>query len=313
MSTTSRAHTDYTVGWVCALKEELVAAKLMLDETHPRLPPLPNDGNTYTLGSIGEHNVVIACLPEAGTNTAATVATWMASSFTNVKIGLLVGIGGGIPPKVKLGDIVVSKPTDGYTGVVQHDFGKVESGCPPAFRRTKVLRKSPTLLLTALAEQRADHDINGFDIHQSLNDLRNKHPRLKPEYTRRPNFPQSPHNPQIEDSGVQPQKEDDLQIHYGLIVSGNQVIKNATIRDSLDKNLDGRVLCVEMEAAGLMDDFPCIVIRGISDYADENKNDDWHQYAAAVAAVYARDFLKHIRPADIREETPINDVIQHQG
>jgi nucleoside phosphorylase len=32
-------------------------------------------------------------------------------------------------------------------------------------------------------------------------------------------------------------------------------------------------VCIEMEAAGLMDWFPCLVIRGIYDYADLYKND----------------------------------------
>ncbi|KAF9637134.1 hypothetical protein BFW01_g8030 [Lasiodiplodia theobromae] len=56
-------HDAYTVGWVCALTIELIAAQEMLDEEHDDLPPDGNDTNSYTLGSIGEHNVVIACLP----------------------------------------------------------------------------------------------------------------------------------------------------------------------------------------------------------------------------------------------------------
>ena len=54
-----------------------------------------------------------------------------------------------------------------------------------------------------------------------------------------------------------------------------------------------------MEAAGLMNTkFPCIVIRGISDYADSHKNEVWMEYAAATAALYARDLLRTM-PADI--------------
>lgn len=34
-------------------------------------------------------------------------------------ISLMVGIGGGIPSKVKLGDVVISTPVDQYLGVVQ--------------------------------------------------------------------------------------------------------------------------------------------------------------------------------------------------
>ena len=60
------------------------------------------------------------------------------------------------------------------------------------------------------------------------------------------------------------------------------------------------VLCVEMEAAGLMDDFPCLVIRGICDYADSHKNKRWQPYAAATAAAYAKELLSTI-PAHVVE------------
>jgi len=67
---------DYTVGWVCALPIELTAAQEMLDEEHDDLPQDSDDANIYTLGRIGEHNVVIACLPagQTGTNSAAAIA-----------------------------------------------------------------------------------------------------------------------------------------------------------------------------------------------------------------------------------------------
>ncbi|RYC59263.1 hypothetical protein CHU98_g6961 [Xylaria longipes] len=68
-----RTHNDYTVGWVCALPKEQTAATAVLDgQIHPELPKLPNDYNTYTLGSIGSHNIIIACLPKGkiGTNSA---------------------------------------------------------------------------------------------------------------------------------------------------------------------------------------------------------------------------------------------------
>ncbi|KAK6496766.1 hypothetical protein TWF481_001754 [Arthrobotrys musiformis] len=301
MTTETLRREDYTVGWICALKEEMVAAKIMLDKIHQKLPQLPNDTNSYILGSIGEHNIVIACLPEAGTNQAGKVATWMVSSFSNVKVGLMVGIGGGVPGKVRLGDVVVSTPTDRYPGVVQYDYGKVEG---KGFRRTGALNKPPTALLTALKSLQAEHDISGFELQESLDRLGKLYPKLGKSYKQRP----SP-GPQLDgDEGGE-----ETEIHYGLIISGNMVIKDAKYRDELDESLDGKVLCIEMEAAGLMDDFPCMVIRGICDYADSRKNDDWHHYAATVAAAFARDFLGHIRPVDVHRETPIRDILLRQG
>jgi nucleoside phosphorylase len=54
-----------------------------------------------------------------------------------------------------------------------------------------------------------------------------------------------------------------------------------------------------MEAAGLMDNFPCLVIRGICDYADSHKNKRWQAYAALAAAACAKELLLVIPPADV--------------
>ena len=81
-------------------------------------------------------------------------------------------------------------------------------------------------------------------------------------------------------------------IHYGLIASGDQVMRDGATRDRLGREHD--VLCFEMEAAGLMDSFPCLVIRGICDYADSHKNKNWQDYAAATAAAYAKELLSII-------------------
>jgi len=90
---------DYTVGWVCALPIELAAAAGMLDEEHQDLPQDTNNSNLYTLGRIGEHNIVIACLPagQLGTNSAVAAAVQMKSRFTSIEFILIVGIGDRVP------------------------------------------------------------------------------------------------------------------------------------------------------------------------------------------------------------------------
>ncbi|PWY64383.1 purine and uridine phosphorylase [Aspergillus eucalypticola CBS 122712] len=90
----------------------------------------------------------------------------------------------------------------------------------------------------------------------------------------------------------------DTKVHYGTIASGNQVLKDAHERDRLAAEL-GRVLCFEMEAAGLVNNFPCLVIRGICDYADSHKNKEWQPYAAGVAAAYAKELLSVIPPGHV--------------
>src|SRR5271156_6894383 len=101
---------DYTVACICPMGVELAAVEAMLDEIHPSLS-YSRDRNSYTLGQIGVHNVVVAVMPEIGNNRAASVATQLMNDFRSIRFGLLVGIGGGVPSEendIRLGDDVVS-------------------------------------------------------------------------------------------------------------------------------------------------------------------------------------------------------------
>ncbi|RKL06523.1 Vegetative incompatibility protein HET-E-1 [Fusarium oxysporum] len=102
----------------------------------------------------------------------------------------------------------------------------------------------------------------------------------------------------------------DPEIHYGIIASGNKLIKDAATRDNLFGHTGHQCLCVEMEAAGLMDRFPCLVIRGICDYADSHKNDRWQRYAAATAAAFAVELLEYVPVAQLEATQKIAGVIQ---
>lgn len=115
------AHDAYTVGWVCVLRSELNALRALLNEEHKRLPAAEKDDNSYLLGHIGEHNVVVA-FPGSGTyrtNAAAQTATNMVRIFRNIRFGLMVSVGGGAPKRpdpedplkdIRLGDVMVSIP-----------------------------------------------------------------------------------------------------------------------------------------------------------------------------------------------------------
>ena len=124
MATIQRHAEDYSIAWICALDLELTAARGMLDKEHDELPIGNQDSNTYTLGQIGPHNIVIASLPQGtiGTSAAAICASNLLRSFPKVRFGLLVGVGGAAPSdlnqdpreNIQLGDVVVSTPADGY-------------------------------------------------------------------------------------------------------------------------------------------------------------------------------------------------------
>ncbi|ETS77358.1 hypothetical protein PFICI_11232 [Pestalotiopsis fici W106-1] len=317
------APEEYTVGLVCALPLEMAAVELMLDQTHPEIPEQdPADHNSYTLGQIQGHNVVIACLPAGtyGTTTAATVAKDLLRTFKSIRFDLMVGIGGGAPSRIhdiRLGDIVVSQPDRTNGGIIQYDRGKiVKDG---EFQRTGSLNAPPQTLLTALARLQAKHMIEESRIPQFLDDLVTKVPKkAKKKFSYQGAIHDCLYLAEYDhiDAGstceecdrtrtVQRDERDDTDpvIYYGTIASGNQVIKHGTTRDRLSKELGA--LCFEMEAAGLQD-FPSLVIRGICDYADSHKNKMWQEYAAAA---FAKELLSYVRPDRVLQEKPIPQLV----
>jgi len=98
------------------------------------------------------------------------------------------------------------------------------------------------------------------------------------------------------------------KFHYGTIGSPNTVVKDAGLRDELRRAL--KIIYVEMEAARLMDSFPCLVIRGICDYADSHKNKKWQPYAAAVAAAYMKELLSIIPAKDVAKVPAVTAVVE---
>lgn len=359
------AHADYTVGWICALPEtELVAAAAMLDEEHRLLPAAdPQDANSYLLGKIGDHNVVIACLPAETTGKvlAATVAKDMLRSFPAVRFGLMVGVGGGAPyygPQVnpdqecgdeavnieddsedeaedvrdiRLGDVVVSLHTKSTEAVVQYDFGK--SWQEKEFVHTGgKLNKPPPKVLSAVSILQQQHKRRGNEILGLLQAMVSENPAMAKEFQypglKRDRLFKSdivhvegkrsckaccgPNNANLVKRPGRPTVAP--EIHYGSIGSADQVMKDAVLRDKWAEKEN--IICFEMEAAGtppaesvglpslisnigLMDSFPCLVIRGICDYADSHKTKIWQPYAAATAAAYAKELLHVIPGQDV--------------
>ncbi|KAJ5684067.1 uncharacterized protein N7477_000412 [Penicillium maclennaniae] len=320
----SLSHEDYTIAWICALPVETAAAKLMLDEIHPSLPRLAMDQNTYIFGSIGEHNIVIASLPTGayGNTSAAMAGMQLLSSFHAIRFGFSIGIGGGVPSSnadIRLGDIVVSQPTGTSGGVIQCDLGKALSG--GQFKPTGMLNAPPRVLLTALNTLRAQHLTADSRFVGFVSNLQAKiAPHKAAKFTR----------PIQEDYLFQaeydhiasdmcedcdrsklvprsPREHQEPVIHYGLIGSINQVVKDGRQRDQLARDLG--IYCVDMEVAGLMNNYPCLVIRGICDYADSHKNKKWQGYAAAVAAAYAKELLLVVAIDQVNSTPTLRDTL----
>jgi nucleoside phosphorylase len=310
------SYERYTVAWICALPKELAAARAVLDEVHELLPRQQRDTNSYILGRIGCHNIVIACLPidGYGTNNAVNVLTDLTRTFTSIYLSLMVGIGGGVPREnfdIRLGDIVVG------TRVVQHDLGKIiGSG---KIQHTAVPRTLAPLFGKALSVLQAEHQPHSSRIPLILEEkFRDRPDYARPTTSDRLFSSACQHNTQAPSCDkcsrpalVQRSERDtnNPYIYYGTIASGNQVMKNSTVRDMVARELDA--ICFEMETAGLNDICPCLTIRGICDYSDSHKSKEWQGYAAATAAAFAREFLEKLpHTEEILASTP--ESVQQQ-
>ncbi|KAH7188005.1 hypothetical protein DER44DRAFT_816379 [Fusarium oxysporum] len=329
--------TGYTVGWIAALPIERAAATALLDDLHEAPKGFvqhQSDTNSYTWGQIGQHNIVIASLPAGvyGTTSAAATALNLLSSLPQIRIGLLVGIGSAIarPDQdwdIRLGDIVVSQPDGSTGGVIQYDLGKAKSN--QAWERKGSLNKPPPILLNALSNLQAQHEITPSIVPDLLQAMWAANPQMTKPRNKFPAFiHQGFENDRLfktehDHAGgstcvncnasweVKRDQRDttDPEVHYGIIASGNTLVKDAATRNKIAELAGEDCVCLEMEAAGIMDRFPCLVIRGICDYADSHKNDRWQRYASATAAAYAKELLGYVPVSQLQASQRAVDML----
>ncbi|RAK96506.1 purine and uridine phosphorylase, partial [Aspergillus ibericus CBS 121593] len=306
---------NFTVGWICALLVEYIAALQVLDETyedHPDALQAKGDYNVYTRGRIGKHHVVVVCLPanSYGLVSASRVIASMRSSFPSIRFAVMVGIAGGSPDAgndVRLGDVVVG------TRVIPYLFGKQT---PSGHEYTGHVLYPPDILLYR-ANDMQHRTMVQLNMEEIIEDKigrmssRIKRKFQRPEQTSdRLYLSDYVHHEGCDCSRASSQLSDRLVnreprvqgsrvlVHSGAIASGDQVIKDARTRDNHAQRLG--TLCFDMESAALTN-IDAIGIRGICDYADSHKNDQWHGYAAIAAAVCAVEFLKLIPVSDVQD------------
>ncbi|KAL4758905.1 uncharacterized protein BDW70DRAFT_169814 [Aspergillus foveolatus] len=263
---------DYTIAWICALPLEAAAARAMLDKTHTP-PQQINDSNAYEFGELNGHHIVIAHLPGGvyGTVSAAAVAESRARIMTFV------------------GDVVVSKPGKNHSGVIQYDYGKaVQNG---EFEQTGTLNKPPHILLMHMSQLEAKQISEGGDaLSMIVWEVLERSPNMEQRFSPPSHdsdllFHSSYRHVDMEADCGGCDKEHLVKrslrdiwtpyVHYDLIASGDQ----------------HGILCFEMEAAGIMDELPTLVIRGLCDNCDSHKQEQWRGYAALTAAPYAKLLL----------------------
>lgn len=343
-----RSRDIFEVAVICALRTESDAVETLFDqfwEEEFEYDKVRGDSNSYTLGRIGRHNVVLAYMPGVGKAASAAVAASFRASFPCIRLALIVGVCGGAPrdndadSDMLLGDVIIS------TGVVQYDFGRQ---LPDRVVLKDTLEDSlgrPNPELRAFL-----HKIQGWkartdmscNIEKNIAEILSKpgfegwtYPGAEHDYTFPTTYRHKHHTPNecticdkcMDDtdtvcqdalsfdcellkcdlkhaelrarnagvqiglqSGTQKQEIPRSLLHFGLVASGDLVLKSAARRDELATKQ--KVIGFEMEGAGAWDTFPTVIIKGVCDYADSHKNKKWQKYAAVTAAAATKAFLR---------------------
>ncbi|BCS19910.1 5'-methylthioadenosine/S-adenosylhomocysteine nucleosidase family protein [Aspergillus puulaauensis] len=269
---------DFKIAILCALPLEADAVEALFDrrwdDDGDRFGKALGDPNAYSTGVIGAHNVVLVYMPGMGKSHGAAVAAHCRSSFPGISLALVVGICGGAPStaegrEINLGDVIIS------SGLVQHDFGR--QGMDGFVRKDTVLDNlgRPNLEIRSLMSK-----LQGRGGRKRLRERLQEHLSVV-----------------TAEIGAELGYEDwsgigaaQPAVHIGLVASGDQVMKSEEVRNRLINEED--VIAFEMEAAGVWDTFPCIVIKGVADYADRHKTKNLQRHAAATAAACAKAFLE---------------------
>jgi nucleoside phosphorylase len=299
-----------TIGIIAALPVEAAAMSTLISD--PVNVRVPGDPCGYRIGHLAStdpdrpHRVVLATMPEDNNRHAATTCANMLRSFPRLRGIILTGIAGGVPAPddperhVRLGDVVIA--TDGVV-----DIGHTRQGRGPAELRRPLGGLSMDLKRAAnqlqelvvldqalpwreLLEPARDRPMAVFARPSPDRDVLHRGGRRIPH----PPPDRSHHRPAVP------------RVHFGLIASADMLLVNERLRNELAAR--HRVMAIEMEAAGVAagashHGVPWFVVRGIVDYCDAFKNDDWHRYASLVSAGCVRAVLAACPPFPVWRTT----------
>ncbi|KAF2964344.1 hypothetical protein GQX73_g9228 [Xylaria multiplex] len=323
---------EFEIAIICALTLEADAVAALFDQhwdyNGPPYDKAPGDPNAYTTGAIGRHNVVLVHMPGMGKANAAAGAANCRASFPNIKLAAVVGICGAVPfgpdgSEIVLGDVIISD------GVVQYDLGRRH---PDRFVRKDTLSDSlgrPTAEIRALLSKlKSRHDRSTLQDKLAMHlKVIQDNPELEAQYPGAANdrlleatYHHTSEGSLCNESGCSgplvlrrrlEQENTQPIVHFGLIASGDTVMRSGEERDSIAQR--ERVLGFEMEGAGVWDSFPCIVIKGVCDYADSHKAKSWQRYAGATAAACLKAFLEFWIPSLSSVQEPYSVAKQPTG
>ncbi|KAF3908813.1 hypothetical protein ABW21_db0209414 [Orbilia brochopaga] len=274
---------SYTVLWICTHPIEFSAARSVLQVVHNNLLVPEKDRGKFSLGSIGRHGIVIALLDGGDTAIRETEAVAIKAKhrFPRLQFCLLVGVGSGFQSRdrdLRLGDVIV-----GLRSIYRWDSGILDrSSFDLATAGERVSAPQPLSDAINRLNRRYHYDHRGNRIASAFRAAEDR-----PTYDPRRG---TVHLPSYKGTSV--------AVHYGLVASGSTAVTGHRATRAIRKLLGGDVLCVDTQAAGAMNILPCLVIRGVCDYADEWQDRWWEEYAAATAAVYAKHLVEVLGDKD---------------
>lgn len=171
---------DYNIGWICATHTEYAAAVAFVAEVHEKPDNISVfDCNHYTFGRIGRHNVIVAASPIAahGQSPTATGVEDMLYTFHNIKVCLLVGIGGGVPSTdhdIRLGDVIVGCPSSATEGgVIRYVSRRTAQSDDYAPKGS--LSQPPAILQRAIETIRSRYREDGHMLKEAISTVLDKY------------------------------------------------------------------------------------------------------------------------------------------
>ncbi|RDW87049.1 uncharacterized protein DSM5745_03691 [Aspergillus mulundensis] len=319
---------DYTVGWICNSKKSLLAAAAMQQGSWLLTQTCPTGKQEgFMMGEIGEHKVaatIVQCHNQALTGAPKNVVRELLETFPNIRVLLVVGIASGMPDyesepvqDIRLADVVVGAPSkhvDGDVRVYYEGFS--------GFRLKRTLDNVPTALRAALDKLQVSNEPSASRVSPLLKQDLDCHHMVTQHGCDRPD----PSTDQLFRSSYQHADEskpctscnatqaiprdrwkrdyDAPAIHYGTIVSSTFRMRN--IRDKIKTTLGG--ICYDREAESFFCNYPMLVIRGIADYGDTHKNEEWEGYAAFTAAYYAKFLIYTTSAQELAKAPRVRDT-----
>ncbi|KAL4861339.1 hypothetical protein BDV12DRAFT_191137 [Aspergillus spectabilis] len=311
-----RSRDDFAIAIFCALPLEAEAVEGLFDETYDRLgryySKQPGDANAYINGRIGKHDVVLCYMPGMGKGSAAGVAPSLLVSYPGVRLALVVGICGGAPSPLEyqeifLGDVIISdSDTLGRPG---REIRALLNGLRPENACSELQNQTQRYLDTL-------QQTGTKWCHPGVDDILFEAQYLHKHYSNASSAWCSCFGidlpDQICEEALQKECNDldcdkgqriryrealeaiPVSIHIGPVASADTVMKSGQHRDEIVRK--EKVLGFEMEGSGVWDNIPCIIIKGVCDYADSHKDKIWQNYAAATAASCTKSFLNYWMP-----------------